>query len=112
MPQETRQGKGDAMASDRPECGWRLGLCTGCELCSYRHDYGALDVKRLSAVIPVSAEQLVDAGMPLPPGVELAPPVKWTLRQRIRYRVREAIWSARRHVGRRIAGASPDEWEE
>lgn len=22
----------------KPECGWRLGLCAGCELCAYRHD--------------------------------------------------------------------------
>lgn len=104
------------MASgDAPECGWRLGLCAGCELCSFRHDVIdatdlSMSARKIVHHVPVSAQQLIDAGIPLPPGMEPPQPVVIPRWSRVRYRIREAMGNARRRVGYWIAGDSPDDW--
>ncbi|MET9123004.1 hypothetical protein [Streptomyces sp. NPDC004528] len=69
-----------------------------------------LHVKMLTAMIPVSAEQLLDAGMELPHG--MAPPAApRPLPWRTRWRVARAtwIWAARMRLGFWIAGQQPDD---
>jgi hypothetical protein len=69
-----------------------------------------ITVKRLGVHIPVTAEQLLDAGLPLPPGMEPPPPTpRWPWHRRLRWRVREAVYSARERVGFWIAGYTPDD---
>ncbi|MCI3277516.1 hypothetical protein [Streptomyces cylindrosporus] len=69
-----------------------------------------LQVKKLGALVPVTVEQLLDAGLPLPPGMEPPPPPK-PLPRRIRWRIARAnvIWSLRRRVGFWIANYEPDD---
>lgn len=69
-----------------------------------------ITVKRIGVHIPVTAEQLLDAGIPLPPGLEPPPPAPrppW--HRRLRWRVRETVSGARERVGFWIAGYTPDD---
>lgn len=69
-----------------------------------------LTVKRISTYVPVSVEQLVDAGVPLPPGVE-PPPAPARLPRLMRWRMQLgwSLWSLRQRVGFWIAGYEPDD---
>ncbi|MET7479545.1 hypothetical protein ABZT17_35000 [Streptomyces sp. NPDC005648] len=69
-----------------------------------------LTVKKFSAFVPVSAEHLLDAGIPLPPGME-PPPAPEPLPRRIRWRMARAdfIERLRHRVGFWIAGYEPDD---
>lgn len=73
-----------------------------------------LTVKKIAHVVPVSAEDLLDAGIPLPPGVE-PPPAPEPLSRRLRWRMARAarIEALRRRVGFWIAGYEPrdDDWD-
>lgn len=76
------------------------------------HDEPQLQVKKIGCVVPVSAEQLLDAGLPLPPGME--PPAPYTpkpLPWRIRWRIARAerIENLRRRIGFWIANYEPDD---
>ncbi|MFE2382189.1 hypothetical protein [Streptomyces misionensis] len=67
-------------------------------------------VKRVGAHIPITAEQMLDAGLPLPPGMEPPPPAPRPTRyQRLRWACRERIQAARERVGFWIAGYTPDD---
>lgn len=71
-----------------------------------------LDVKKASTVIPMSIEQLLDAGILLPPGMEAPPPytrkpLPWRVRWRMACANRIDKW--RRRVGFWIAGFEPDD---
>ncbi|MET7429599.1 hypothetical protein ABZT16_11455 [Streptomyces flaveolus] len=73
-------------------------------------DTPRLTVKRISVNIPVSAQQLLDAGLPLPPGMEPPPPVpRPSLGRRLRWALRERIFRVRESVGFWIAGYRPDD---
>lgn len=67
-------------------------------------------VKRMSVHVPVSVQQLLDAGVPLPPGVEppLATP-RPSLYRRWRWAYLGAVRRLRERVGFWIAGYEPDE---
>lgn len=69
-----------------------------------------LQMKKLSVFVPVSAEQLLDAGVRLPPGME-PPPAPRPLSRRMRWRIAHAefVWSLRRRVGFWIADYEPDD---
>jgi hypothetical protein len=70
----------------------------------------SITVKRIGATIPVTAEQLLDAGIPLPPGMEPPPPAPRPSRyQRLRWAYREKVSRARERVGFWIAGYTPDD---
>ena len=70
----------------------------------------SITVKRIAHQIPVTAEQLLDAGLPLPPGMTPPPPTpRPTLYRRLRWAVREKIDRARERVGFWIAGYTPDD---
>lgn len=73
-----------------------------------------LKVRRVSALIPMSAEQLLDAGIPLPPGMA-APARPAPLSRRVRWRMARAtlIRSVRQRIGFWIAGYEPrdDDWD-
>ena len=72
-----------------------------------------LQVKKLGIYIPVSAEQLLDAGLPLPDGME-PPAAPKPLPRRIRWRMARAdfIETLRHRVGFWIAGYEPrDDWD-
>lgn len=71
-----------------------------------------LHVRVIAHVVPVSAEQLIDAGAPVPPGYIAPDVVKAPLLRRLRWRTVAAVWAARRRVGFWIAGEAPDDWEE
>ena len=69
-----------------------------------------LQVKKLGAFLPVTVEQLLDAGIPLPPGMEPPPePPRPSLYQRCRWAVRAAVQRGRERVGFWIAGYEPDD---
>lgn len=69
-----------------------------------------ITVKRSAALVPVTAEQLLDAGLPLPPGVEPPPPApRPTWRQRWRWAYRQRVQAARERLGFWIAGYEPDD---
>ncbi|MEU2924199.1 hypothetical protein ABZ636_03930 [Streptomyces sp. NPDC007251] len=70
-----------------------------------------LTVKRITAYVPVSAEQLLDAGLPLPPGVK-APEARWrpSVLLRLKWWVSQHLWAGRRKLGFWIAGYEPDEY--
>lgn len=69
-----------------------------------------ITVKLIAHQIPVTAEQLLDAGLPLPPGMTPPPPTpRPTLYRRLRWAVREKIDRARERVGFWIAGYTPDD---
>jgi hypothetical protein len=75
-------------------------------------DYEQLQVKKLGAYVPVTAEQLLDAGLPLPPGMEPpAPYVPTRLPWRTCWRRARAerIYNLRRRVGFWIANYEPDD---
>jgi hypothetical protein len=63
------------------ECGWRIGLCAGCESC---------------------------AAHPVSPGAPMGYVEPPRLR-RLKWRATAAVWAVRRRVGFWIAGESPDE---
>lgn len=70
----------------------------------------ALAVKRLTAYAPVTAEQLVDAGLPLPEGMALSPELprpSWYRRRRRAWL--RAVQTLRERLGLWIAGYDPDE---
>jgi hypothetical protein len=74
-----------------------------------------LQVKKLGAFVPVAAELLLDAGLPLPPGMEPPPPytpapLPWRTRRRIA--LAERIENLRRRVGFWIANYEPcdEDW--
>lgn len=69
-----------------------------------------LQVKKLGAFVPVTAEQLLDAGLPLPDGMA-PPPAPKPLSRRMRWRMARAefVWSLRRRVGFWIANYEPDD---
>lgn len=69
-----------------------------------------LSVKRVGVFVPVPLEQLLDAGMPLPPGMQPTPAPK-PLSRRMRWRMAraECVWSLRRRVGFWIANYEPDD---
>jgi len=68
-----------------------------------------ITVKRIAHQIPVTAQQLLDAGLPLPPGMEPPPPTpRPPLHRRLRWAVREKINRVRERVGFWIAGYTPD----
>lgn len=72
-----------------------------------------LTVKRVSTFMPVSAQDLLDAGIPLPPGMEPPPPPA-RLPRSVRWRMAcaEFVASLRRRVGFWIAGYEPtDDWD-
>lgn len=73
-------------------------------------DSSDLQAKKLTTFVPVTAEQLLDAGLPLPPGME-PPPAPKPLPRRVRWRMARAefIDRLRRRVGFWIAGYEPDE---
>ena len=69
-----------------------------------------ITVKRIGVTIPVTAEQLLDAGMPLPPGMEPPLPTpRPSLYRRLRWAYRERVQTAREKVGFWIAGYTPDD---
>ena len=72
-----------------------------------------LTVKRIAHTVPVTAEQLLDAGIPLPPGME-PPPAPKPLPRRLRWRMARAefIDRLRRRIGFWIAGCEPydEDW--
>ncbi|MGW1498929.1 hypothetical protein ACWCQW_10215 [Streptomyces mirabilis] len=71
-----------------------------------------LEVTVFAHIVPVSAEQLLDAGLPLPPGMEPPAPYKPTpLPRRTRWRMArtEFVWRLRRRIGFWIANYEPDD---
>jgi hypothetical protein len=71
-----------------------------------------LDVKVIAHCMPVSAQDLLDAGLPLPPGMEPPPtPPRPSRCRRLQWAARAAVQQARERVGFWIAGYEPDdEW--
>jgi hypothetical protein len=69
-----------------------------------------VQVRTLTAFVPVSAEQLLDAGIPLPPGME-PPAAPEPLPRRVRWRAARAefIDRLRSRIGFWIAGVEPDD---
>jgi hypothetical protein len=68
-------------------------------------------VKRVAHVIPVSVQQSLDAGLPLPEGMEPPPPAPQpSLCRRWRWAWLDAVRRTRERVGFWIAGYEPDEW--
>jgi hypothetical protein len=69
-----------------------------------------LQVKKHAVAVPLSVEQLLDAGLPLPPGME-PPPEPKPLSRRLRWRMARAefIWSLRRRIGFWIADYEPSD---
>jgi hypothetical protein len=73
-------------------------------------DGQALNVKRLAVAVPITAEQLLDAGLPLSPGMEppaASPPMPRHVRWRLAWA--EWVWNTRTRLGFWIAGHEPDE---
>lgn len=69
-----------------------------------------LTVKKIAHVAPMSAQQLLDAGIPLPPGMEVPPePPRPPRRRRLRWACRNAVRRLRERVGFWIAGYRPEE---
>ncbi|MCX5365931.1 hypothetical protein OG864_45355 [Streptomyces sp. NBC_00124] len=69
-----------------------------------------ITVKRIGVHIPVTAEQLLDAGLPLPPGMEPPPPMpRPSLYRRWRWAYREWVQNTRERVGFWIAGYTPSD---
>jgi len=71
-------------------------------------NYPPITVKRITTQVPVTAEQFLDAGLPLPPGMELPPPVpRSSLYRRWRWACQEKVGRTRERVGFWIAGYRP-----
>ncbi|MFJ8153957.1 hypothetical protein [Streptomyces sp. NPDC094468] len=77
-------------------------------MASSEHVEVKLLVTRVPVYVPVTAEQLLDAGLPLPAGME-PPPAPPPVSRRIRWRMARAdlIETMRRRVGFWIAGHTP-----
>jgi hypothetical protein len=74
-------------------------------------DQVQLTARKTGFVVPVSAEQLLDAGLPLPDGMEPpVPPARPSLYRRCRWAVSDAVHRVRERVGFWIAGHTPDDW--
>jgi hypothetical protein len=71
-------------------------------------NWDQVTVKSLSVHVPVTAQQLLDAGLPLPPGME-PPPVlpRPSLYRRWRWAWLDAVRHLRERVGFWIAGYDP-----
>jgi hypothetical protein len=70
-----------------------------------------LNVSKPSIVLPVTAEQLIDAGHPAPPGYVAAPAIVLTRRQAALLWWHSWVYDTRRRLGYWIAGDTPgDEW--
>ncbi|MGW1961817.1 hypothetical protein ACWCPD_16255 [Streptomyces sp. NPDC001935] len=73
-------------------------------------DYDRLEVRKFGAVVPVTAEQLLDAGLPLPPGMVMPPaPPRPPWHRRMRRACSSALLDLRERVGFWIAGYRPDD---
>ncbi|MEV7684476.1 hypothetical protein [Streptomyces bungoensis] len=70
-------------------------------------DSSDLRVTKLGGFVRVTAEQLLDAGIPLPPGMELPP--RPPLYRRWRWAALDAVRRGRERVGFWIAGVDPDD---
>lgn len=70
-------------------------------------------VNRIEAYVPVTTQQLVDAGLPLPPGMEPPQaPLRPSLYRRWRWACLAAVRRLRERVGFWIAGREPDnDWD-
>lgn len=69
-----------------------------------------VNVKLLAVHVPVTAQQLIDAGLPLPPGMEPPPePPRPSLYRRWRWAWQDAVRRGRERVGFWIAGYEPEE---
>ncbi|MEV6791256.1 hypothetical protein AB0M87_04475 [Streptomyces sp. NPDC051320] len=69
-----------------------------------------LVVKKFGYIVPVSAQQLLDAGLPLLPGMEPpAEPVRRPWQVRARFAWSQFVWNTRRRVGFWIADYTPDD---
>ncbi|PAZ15672.1 hypothetical protein CLM62_12815 [Streptomyces sp. SA15] len=67
-------------------------------------------VKRVGAFVPITAQQLLDAGLPLPEGMEPPPtPPRPSLYRRWRWGFLDAVRRMRERVGFWIAGYEPDD---
>ncbi|MGW1000468.1 hypothetical protein [Streptomyces sp. NPDC002520] len=73
-------------------------------------DVPDLQVKKLGVIVPVTAQQLLDAGIPLPPGMEApSEPARPSLYRRWRWVFLDAVRRGRERVGFWIAGVDPDD---
>ncbi|QTD96981.1 hypothetical protein [Streptomyces cyanogenus] len=74
-----------------------------------------LQVKKIGHCVPVSGQQLLDAGLPLPDGMTPPPsPPRPSLYRRWRWAYLDAVRRGRERVGFWIAGYEPDDsgwWE-
>ena len=69
-----------------------------------------ITVKLIATHIPVTAQQLLDAGLPLPPGMTPPPPTpRPPLYRRLRWAYLERVQNLRERVGFWIAGYTPDD---
>ncbi|QIJ62559.1 hypothetical protein [Streptomyces sp. JB150] len=67
-------------------------------------------VKRVGTYVPITAQQLLDAGLPLPPGMEPPPsPPRPSLYRRWRWAWLDGVRRWRERVGFWIAGYEPDD---
>lgn len=80
-----------------------------CQTC-YSADRGGLTAHKVTYLYPVSAEQLIDAGMEPPPGYVPRPFIQLTRRQVMLMRWHSWVYDARRRIGFWIAGWEPEEW--
>ena len=70
----------------------------------------SITVKLIAHQIPVTAQQLLDAGLTLPPGMTPPPPTpRPSLCRRLRWAYRECVQNVRERVGFWIAGYTPDD---
>ena len=69
-----------------------------------------IEVKRLTTCVPITAELLLDAGLPLPEGMEQHPaPRRPSLYRRWRWAYLDGVRRMRERVGFWIAGYEPDD---
>lgn len=69
-----------------------------------------IELKRLTTCVPITAEQLLDAGLPLPEGMEPpSAPSRPSVYRRWRWAYLDAVRRLRERVGFWIAGYEPDD---